>query len=114
MGEVAETLLLALFLWLILWLVARPRRKYRLRKAYQAKLNSPRWIRFSAHLRYGKACFRCYTRRRLTVHHVDYLHDQYGYMLEPWDPAYLERNLLLVVCWKCHRKERPPQWLLHP
>lgn len=120
MESVIETLLLGFFLWLLLWLVARPRRR-RIRNhrdEYNRLLNTNTWINFAARLKYGKTCYRCYRqqtpRSPLTVHHVDYLHTRQGKMLVPWDPAYLRRNLLRVVCWRCHKQERPARWLLHP
>ncbi len=119
MGELVETFLLALSLWLIFLGVARHRRRLKSsrnnRKEYQRLMSTNTWINFAAHLKYGKTCYRCYRRSTyrspLTVHHVDYLATRDGRMLVPWDPAYLQRDLLRVVCWKCHKRERPARWL---
>ncbi len=117
MAEVVDTFLLALFLWVVFWGVAR--RRYRKAKTYskeyQRLMNTNTWITFATHLKYGKTCYRCYRRSTyrspLTVHHVDYLATRDGRMLMPWDKEYLRHNLLRVVCWKCHKRERPARWL---
>lgn len=68
---------------------------------YAEKLKSPEWIERKNKI-LARDLYRCQNcgknNRILEVHHLDYLGDN-----EPWE---YPDDMLLALCYECHRKER--------